>query len=799
MNAQVRATLAAAVATAACSTALATSFQTNRWLNNVLVAVGVVAGVGILMRLRPGVSVLLQPLVAAAALAVTVTLLFGNGTGMFGLIPSSETLTVLSAQMERGFLDIQELAAPVPAKRGLMLITLLGVGAVAIVVDFIAVALRRPAVAGLPLLALFVVPAAVVPEGVGWLPFALGAVGYLVLLLSEGRERLGRWGVPVRERTSGGAGSAAFASAQGADAAPLARVARRIGAAAVSVAVVVPALVPGLAGGFLRGSGTGTGEGDGSSRSITTYNPLVRLKGELTLPTPRPLLRVATDDQEPGYLRMTVLDRFTGQAWSQSQLDATPDERVREGMPAPQGLSLADTTEIRAQITAQDLVVPWLPVPYPAREVEVEGDWRVDRESETIFSTRTDTRGLSYDVTSAKVLATAEQLQAADAEPDEKLLPYLELPPELPGEIRLITAEVITGARTPYERVLAIQEYLRSDEFRYSLRTEPGNSGSDLLDFLRNKAGYCEQFAAAMGVMVRIAGVPSRVAVGFTRGDRVAAGTYQVTTDAAHAWPEVYFPGAGWLPFEPTPRTDGQAVRADYAVPGSLDDDAPSTSAPLPTTSASAAPAPSGGSREEIDDRLAGEDAAVNGAGSGGGRAAVVVPAVGLGLLALLAAPMLIDRGVRRRRWRSSGSPEEVAAAAWQQLQDDAADIGYTWQDTDSPRTAATRLVRDRSLDSVAAASVQRIAQALERALYASSAASPDGLTDDVREVRGALLEGVPRSTRWRAQLLRPSALRRGGHAVAGKVADVLDRFDSGADAVSRAVTSRFTRSRTAE
>ena len=797
MNAQLRATVAAAIATLGCSTALASSFQTLRWFNNVLVAVLVVAGVGALLRLRPGAPTRLQPLVAAGALAVTATLLFGNGTGWFGLIPTSETITLLQAQVERGLLDIQELAAPVPPKRGLMLITLLGVGAVAIVVDFVAVTLRRPAVAGLPLLALFVVPAAVVPEGVGWLPFAFGAAGYLVLLLSEGRERVGRWGVAVHARTAGGAGATALAAVQGPDATPLARVARRIGAAAVSVAVVVPALVPGLDGGFLRGTG-GAGEGDGTSRSITTYNPLVRLKGELTLPEARPLLRRVTDDEEPGYLRMTVLDRFTGQAWSQSQLDATPDERVREGMPAPQGLTLADTTEVTSRLTAQELAVPWLPVPYPAREVEVDGDWRVDRESETIFSTRTDTRGLTYDVTTSKVIATADLLAEADSFDSAALRPYMQLP-ELPREIRLRTIDVIAGARTPYERVLAIQEYLRGPEFRYSLQTEPGNSGSDLVDFLNNKVGYCEQYAAAMAVMVRVAGVPARVAVGFTRGKRVAARTYQITTDEAHAWPEVYFPGAGWLPFEPTPRNDGQALRADYAVPGGDDDDTPSTSAPVPTQSTSAAPVPSSSAGDNLDGRLEGDETAVTGGGGDRGRTTLVLVLV-LAVLALVAAtPTLVDRAVRRRRWRGLTGPEEVAAAAWQQLQDDATDVGHDWRASDSPRTAADRLIRERSLDSVSGAAVHRVAHAVERALYAATADTPAGLADDVREIRGALLEGLGRSQRWRAQGLRPAALRRAMHAGADRVADVLDWVDARSDAVTRAVTGRFVRSRAAE
>ena len=83
----------------------------------------------------------------------------------------------------------------------------------------------------------------------------------------------------------------------------------------------------------------------------------------------------------------------------------------------------------------------------------------------------------------------------------------------------------------------------RANGFIYSLSTEPGTSGDDLVDFLRLRRGYCEQYAGAMAVMVRAAGVPARVALGYTPGTEQDDGSRLITSDDAHAWVEVYFDG----------------------------------------------------------------------------------------------------------------------------------------------------------------------------------------------------------------------------------------------------------------
>jgi hypothetical protein len=112
---------------------------------------------------------------------------------------------------------------------------------------------------------------------------------------------------------------------------------------------------------------------------------------------------------------------------------------------------------------------------------------------------------------------------------------------------------VTRSARTPYEAVLALEAWFRqSGRFVYD-ESPPHVKGPPLVVFLtRTKAGYCQHFAGAMAAMLRMLGIPSRVAVGFTSG-RNEDGTWVVTDHDAHAWVEAWFAGIGWIPFDPTP------------------------------------------------------------------------------------------------------------------------------------------------------------------------------------------------------------------------------------------------------
>lgn len=776
MSVRERLTLAAAFAVALGSASLVPLYADLGWLLPVLGAIAAVAGAGLVGR-RTRLPGPLQPLLTSAALALYTCAVFAGGTLTLGLLPHRRSITLLTDLVQAGLADVEQLAPPVPARTGLTLLAVLGVGAVAVLVDLVAVVLRRPAAAGLPLLALFAVPAAILPGGLGWLPFTVGAIGWLTLLLVEGNDRVSQWGAPLAAARPG--------RRAGYDDASLGRVGRRIGAAALGLAVVVPALVPGLNARLVGGSGDGPGAG---SRTATTYNPITRLRGELTLPKPRDILTYDTTASQPDYLRLTTLDLFTDAGWSSSKLIADPSrDGVKDALPPPVGLAASARTEtvtVRARI--RTLVAQWLPVPIVPSRVKVDGRWLYDERSETVFSTRTGTSSLnkSYSVTAVRAVPDQAALAAgADTELPPDVLPYAVDPGlQVTPAVRQLTERIIAGRSTPYAKVEAIQAFFTSPGSGFTYSTSPQVPGivspSALADFLQARQGFCEQYASAMGAMIRIAGVPARVAVGFTPGRQQPDGSYRVTTSDAHAWPEAWFAGSGWLRFEPTPRRD-QVVVPGYAQSAA---GGPNGSAGGPGATPRLRPGPDATSRAASPlqgklDRIEGAGGTPSPAPAPSRRARAGqlawVALAGLALLVLL--PRLGHLLRRRRRWRTAG-----AAAGWQQVRDDAVDLGHVWRPADSPRAAARQLGRLRDLDRATQAALDRLAVAAERERYARTASAENGSQhQDAALVRAALRAATGRGRRWRAWLLPTSTLRWASAGLGTFVADALDRFDA--------------------
>ena len=791
MSVRDRLTLAAALAVALACSALAPLYAGNGWLPETLGGVLLVAAAGGVAR-RGGLPALAVPPLQALAVAAYVAVVFAGST-LRGPLPTWRTVAALRALLVQAAVDIEQLAPPVPSVGSLVLVAVLGAAAVALVVDLLAVGLQRPALAGLPLLVLLAVPSGLLPGGLGWLPFTLGAAGWLGLLLVEGTERVGRWGVPLRS-------APASSSSHDADAGSTARVGRRIGATALGIAAFVPALVPGLDARLLPGTG-GWGDGDatGPSRTVT-YNPVTELQGQLNLPEPRTALRYTTTDPAPDYLRLTTLDVFDGSQWSSSSLE--PDVDVDGGIPVPAGLAPTNKTYgISTRVSIAALRAQWLPLPPVPTAVDVPGPWSWDVASETVFATRSNTRrARDYTVRSTRVTPSRASLQAAADVPDA-VRPYAARP-EVTEYVDRVTREAVAGADTPYEQAVALQTFFRGPSFEYSEQTQnPFDNPNALEAFLNAREGFCEQYASAMAAMLRGLEIPARVAVGFTPGQAQSDGTHVVSTDDAHAWPEAWFEGSGWIRFEPTPVSSGREIVPQYTEGA----DAPADgTSPGAGPSAGPVPSASAAAQDSKDlDRALGDDSeaplADPSAGVGGtGLPSTRALLVGL-VTALAVAPSLVAALRRRRRWHS---PD--ALTAWQQLRDDAADVGHRWRPAESPRSAATRLATDRRLAPDAVEALDRLVVGVERARYArpgspawvGSPGSPGSLGEapwqaDARGVRAALLHGASRGTRLRAVLAPPSALQWLGARCGGLVADLLDRSDDVVSAVTRRLRPR--------
>jgi transglutaminase-like putative cysteine protease len=755
MNPRLRVTVFAALATILGSLSLLPVFNSMGWVPRVvLMVVAIAATSAALQRIRVVTAVI--PLAMIAVWAALVTALYAHSVAPLGFIPGPAALRLLHTTMSSGFTDTVQLSSPVEVTRGLSLLTTAGVGLVAVVVETLASGLRRPAVAGLPLLAIFTVSAATLSGGVGWRPFVFAAAGYLALLLAEGRDRVGRWGRPVRAiRGSVVRGQAATSQ--------LTQVGRRVGFAAISIAVVLPVIIPGLHSGWFgthhtNGVGGFSADKNGGSATIS---PIVSIRQELNEPTPTSLFTYTTTGT-PTYLRLLTLDNFDGTVWSVSSVTSPDDTKIAKGIPPPAGVTLHPTGSATTNIAITGLRQAYLPVPSTVTAVTARGDWLYNPVNPAIYGVNTATPHQNYSVTSAVYQPTAAMLNSLPAvNADASLEPYLEMPPNLPSQVQTVADQIIAAAHavTPYQKALALQSWFQAGTYDITIKT--GTDENALITFLNDRRGYCEQFAATMALMARVEGIPARVDVGFTPGAPVGnTSTYVVTTADAHAWPELYFPDAGWLRFEPTPRSDGQTTTPGYA-PLTQGQQAGASVSPGAT-----------GAHAPLD--IQGLAKPSIGTIHKNGKSLPVLRKLPVGWLLLLVIVVLgivIAPGARwitrRRRWTSADSEAARAHAAWAELGDDMRDLGLDWRgQTDTPRRAAATLVATRRLatDVAAEQALSRLTRAEELARYAARPEELRWVDQDPRAdestVRKALFGSVSRGRRLRARLAPSSSSR---------------------------------------
>ena len=193
--------------------------------------------------------------------------------------------------------------------------------------------------------------------------------------------------------------------------------------------------------------------------------------------------------------------------------------------------------------------------------------------------------GETYQVTAALKNPNIHELRTAGSDyPEWVKDKYLQIPEDLSPRIGSLALEITKDAETPYDKASAITSYLRQNiEYSPTVPEPPFNAEPLEWVLFRYKKAFCVYYASIEVMMLRSIGIPARMAVGFAQGDasanEVASGeadreitTYTVRKLNAHAWPEVYFPGIGWVEFEPTgnqdPLTRPVAPRDDDANSG---------------------------------------------------------------------------------------------------------------------------------------------------------------------------------------------------------------------------------------
>lgn len=660
-------------------------FEGGSWLGPLAVNAVAAHAVAALCR-RAGLSLPVGALLMTAGAVLVASWTSYWSTTALG-VPTGETWAVLTEDLGQAWTLYQDVVAPAPVEPGFVVASSLALWCIAYVADWAAFRLWVPFEATLPAGTLFLFTALLgVPRGRGW-AVALYAATFMSFLLLH---RLGRQATSshwVADRRVAGQ-----------------RASLVVGAALGLVAVVAGStLGPALPGADAPGL-VDPRELRGDDQGRVTVSPLVDIQSRLLDQANVEVFEVRSPRNS--YWRLTSLDQFDGVRWTSK---GGYDEAGRDLPSAAPFEVPVDTFE--QQFTISALAAIWLPTAFEPRALRVSGVDVLyeDRSSTLVVETDVETsNGLVYQVTSTSPRPTAEDLAGAAGEvPDDIRDRFLELPDDFSPDVQALAESLTRGAATPYAAALALQDHLRT--FTYDLEVRSGHSEDVLEEFLFvSQRGYCEQFAGSFAALARAAGLPARVAVGFTQGetDPAEPGVYRVRGEHAHAWPEVYLAGAGWLAFEPTPGR-GIPFAESYtgvtpAQAASGEPETATTVAPtaVPTTVASGAtPArpdfrddqlsTGGGSDPEAlddaDDASAVERLLL--------RPLKLLVPVALAMLAAyaLVVPLAVLVRRRRRRGRATG-PADRVALAWLEAAEESALAGYHETASDTPAERADRL-----------------------------------------------------------------------------------------------------------
>lgn len=700
----------AGIATLLASAPLGAIIQGWTWLGHAALAAVVVVTLGLaLHRLGPVAVVVGQ----CVGLLLLLTTIFTDSP-----VPGPAAFARFAALGAGAGAQIAGGVAPVPATPEILFLVSVAFAVVLVAVYGAAVLARAPAAAGVPLLAVFAVPAALDDSLLPWQAVVCAAAGFGVLLVMRDGART-----------------------------------QRVGGVALVAVAVVAALGIGAASTFVGTAGrfSGAGAGGGGAIGLT---PFTTLRGQLTQESPTELFEVRGLPQ-PAYLRALTLSTYVPDVgWQATRPGPGPD------LPGTLGVVAGPSVRIAA-VDVRNLGFKdyWLPMyGQPIAVTGLSGRWTYDERSGTAYTARPRAED-GWQQMADFAAPTAGQLRDARGSTSPVAL-YLDTS-GVDRRVVDLARQVTNGADNPFDKAIALQEFFTgpASTFRYSLQTAPGNGDDALVEFLTTgKTGYCEQFAAAMAVMLRSVGVPARVAVGFTGGS--AAGDHRtVSTSDAHAWVEAWFPGHGWLIFDPTPLTDGRTIVPPYVAEAQAEAGAaagaPAGANPADAPSQEPTPQPS------PTPEPAAPDVPVPAAPSAG---LPLWPLLPVGIVALLAcallAPAFLRDRIRKQRLAAvaAGGPE-AAAAGWAELLAESADRGVPAKESDTVRASARRLVREHHLDTDAQQHLRQVVGLVEAGWYGGRHPAAGALTEPLAGVLAALAAATPLSLRDR--LLPRSVLRR--------------------------------------
>lgn len=469
----------------------------------------------------------------------------------------------------------------------------------------------------------------------------------------------------------------------------------------------------------------------------TTFavNPLAQLKSQRTEePAERAFLLELPAPPDPAFfdrIGFVALDTFDGVSW-----DTTATYRDTP----------SDLSDFR-EVTVGELVVPqvieitdaqypWIPAGNRPVQIDADDVW-FDEESGTLI-TPDGPSNLRYELVSRIPVPTADQLQTAVVDRSDRS--YLELP-NLPNDSSLSRLSDRLAGANDYERLKSLEQALQNDWTLVltSSSATPGTSIGRLERFLTSGEGYRDQFVASFAVAARNQAFPTRIVVGYriteATDDNTEVYLDTITSAQYDAWPEVLFEGIGWVPFDPTPTSSGEA--------GSNEEDAASVSEGQTVTQG---PTPQEAEPEEdseVDDQEQ--------------QATTTVRVLVVSLLFLVLFPLMLLLfvfGVKlmRRRWRRSiDDPTARILAGWQESKDRLLEAGIEVRPDMTVKEIVSAGRRDLGVH--ASSSLSTLAPFVTAAIYAED--DPDSQIADLVWGEVELFDRQLNESRSRLQTIR--------------------------------------------
>jgi Transglutaminase-like superfamily/TgpA N-terminal domain/Domain of unknown function (DUF4129) len=296
------------------------------------------------------------------------------------------------------------------------------------------------------------------------------------------------------------------------------------------------------------------------------FGDQLSITGNVSLPTGEVLYYTSTTRSQPQYLVGFTYDNFDGHTWTSSSNESQPFAANAQLLPvdAPGNFNQVTTSVTIVnppEGTKHYLYGPMQPASFNV-PTTIYGNGITTAWTQQAPLIKAE----SYQVTSFISAATAQELSAVPLPQDNRNLwsndpnislinqVYLQTPSDLPPSVQNTLQQWTYGSTNVYSAMKTLESHLSdTTQFRYSVTNPPVPANVDAVAWLlQQNQGYCTYYATAMTIMARKLGIPARIVNGFSQGN-LQGNRWVVNGDDAHSWVQVYFPGFGWINFDPTP------------------------------------------------------------------------------------------------------------------------------------------------------------------------------------------------------------------------------------------------------